>query len=507
MSSLKKFFGAKADAEPATNVVADSPKSDPSVSNTTLAGTVITSDVEKGKELQPAAEAIDYPHGLKLILLMIALLLTNLLVALDQTIVAAALSTIANDFHALSDVGWSIICAAAHESSTFIVGRAIAGAGFGGLYIGVLAITAASFPLERQADFISIIGAIYGLGATTGPVPIGGATMGIILLFLNPPVKKQSLAAIDRLKRVDWLGTAFLLGSVICLLLSLQDGGVNNPWNSSKIIGLLVGFGVLMICFFGVQYWMKEDASINLRILRKRSMAFSSALNVAVGTAYFSNLYFVPIYFQAVRGSSAIRSGVETLALIIGIIFMIIVAGSIVTKFGSFNVQMLLGIAMASIGTGLISTFDANTPQPKWVGYQLLAGFGIGLTAMMPYMCSQIILKPEEREAGATIAIFAQTLGATIFVSGSQAIYQNKLRNGILLIPGLDVEAVLGSGVSAFREIVPSNLLPAVIDVAVKALSDVFLAVAIIAAFGFFMALGVEWKRLTPGEKVDMAVA
>lgn len=83
-------------------------------------------------------------------------------------------------------------------------------------------------------------------------------------------------------------------------------------------------------------------------------------------------------------------------------------------------------------------------------------------------MLSQIALPEPDRQTGATIAIFAQTLGATIFVSVSQSIYQNKLKNGIVLIGGLDIGAVLGSGVSGFRQIVPVEFLPQVVAIAVK---------------------------------------
>lgn len=120
----------------------------------------------------------------------------------------------------------------------------------------------------------------------------------------------------------------------------------------------------------------------------------------------------------------------------------------------------------------------------KWIGYQILAG-AIGAAFMVPYMASyaftcnlhryrklrlvshrQILLPAEDRAAGATATVFGQTLGATIFVSIANAVYQNKLLQGIESIPGLDVAAVTRSGVSAFRDIVPADLLPQVIQVA-----------------------------------------
>lgn len=88
-----------------------------------------------------------------------------------------------------------------------------------------------------------------------------------------------------------------------------------------------------------------------------------------------------------------------------------------------------------------------------------------------PYMATQIILPPKDRPADATVRLvlsLAQTLGATIFVSGSQSICQNKLASGILAVPGLNATEVLSSGVSTFRQVVPAELLPQGVDVAVK---------------------------------------
>ncbi|KAM0751612.1 MFS general substrate transporter [Meredithblackwellia eburnea MCA 4105] len=537
----------------------------------TLAEPELTSDKNKldnqaEKALNPEVQEDEsqYPSGIKLNLILMSMLLVNFLVALDQTIVAAAVPVIANDFHALSDVGWygsaylltgtalqplfgkafaffpkkwlflacvtifevgSIICAASHDSKTFIVGRAIAGVGFGGLYIGILAIISVVLPVAKQGTFTSLIGACYGIGATIGPViggsfttkvtwrwcfwinvPIGGVALVCALLFLNPKEPVQELSATERLKRMDWVGTVFLLGAVICLLLALQDGGVKHPWGDSRIYGLIIGFVLLFAAFQIVQVVMGENASINLRVLRMRSIGFAAAMNFTVGSTYFAALYYVPIYFQAVRGSSAIHSGVQALALIGAAIVTVIVSGALVESMnGRFNPQMYFGMGMAAIGMGLLSTLTPETSTGKWVGYQLIAGC-IGAAFMLPYMSSQIILKPADRPHGATATIFYQTLGATILVSTANAIYQNELLNGLKKIPGLDVETVLASGVSSFRELVPANLLPAVILAANYAVSRVFIGLAVIASVGFLFSLPIEWALIDPSEtKANLA--
>lgn len=90
----------------------------------------------------------------------------------------------------------------------------------------------------------------------------------------------------------------------------------------------------------------------------------------------------ISIDFQAVRGSSAIHSGVA-LPLICSIIIAIIVAGGLVTTFGSTNWEMLFGCAVAAVGGGLISTWEVDTSTGVWIGYQILCGAGIGAVAMM----------------------------------------------------------------------------------------------------------------------------
>lgn len=145
-----------------------------------------TESSEKDEEAQPdsfAEDAENYPHGLKLITLIIALCLAVFLVALDQTIIATAIPKITDRFHSVDDIGWygsayfltstalqpsfgriykvfqikwvflsaigvfevgSLLCAVAPSSTALIVGRAVAGIGVGGIFSGSLVIIAHS---------------------------------------------------------------------------------------------------------------------------------------------------------------------------------------------------------------------------------------------------------------------------------------------------------------------------------------------------------------------------
>lgn len=109
-------------------------------------------------------------------------------------------------------------------------------------------------------------------------VPCGGFTFLLIMLFLrlldDHPDRRLPLK--EKLKYMDPLGTAILVGAISCLLLALQWGGQSLPWNSSTIIGLLIGFGILAVLFGFVEYRLGEMATIPLRILRQQSISMGA---------------------------------------------------------------------------------------------------------------------------------------------------------------------------------------------------------------------------------------
>lgn len=103
--------------------------------------------------------------------------------------------------------------------------------------------------------------------------------LAIVVFFLK--IKKQeniSLPLKTKLKYFDGVGTVTFMGSICCLLLALQWGGQTLPWKSPKIIGLFVGFGLLIGTFVLLQWRRGEYAIIPLRIMRQRSVAMSMGL-------------------------------------------------------------------------------------------------------------------------------------------------------------------------------------------------------------------------------------
>lgn len=110
---------------------------------------------------------------------------------------------------------------------------------------------------------------------------------------------------------------AILIGAMVALLLVLEEGGVTVAWNSSLIIGLLVGFGVLIIILAGVEWFQGERAMVVPRIMKRRSILALALFNLTAQGAGFARTYNLPIYFQAVQGVSASESGIRTLPTVL----------------------------------------------------------------------------------------------------------------------------------------------------------------------------------------------
>jgi len=116
-----------------------------------------------------------------------------------------------------------------------------------------------------------------------------------ILLFLhidrvNNP---ENMTVVQRILELDLLGTFFLIPAVVCLLLALQWGGAEYPWNSSTIIGLFVGFALMTIIFIGIQVWKGDKGTLPPRLFKNRDVLCAMLFAVFFGAAFFPLIYYL----------------------------------------------------------------------------------------------------------------------------------------------------------------------------------------------------------------------
>ncbi|KAJ7200968.1 major facilitator superfamily domain-containing protein [Mycena rebaudengoi] len=501
----------------------------------------------------------DFPHGIKLVLLTVALCLSVFLVALDDTIIATAIPKITDQFQSLDDVGWygssyllaaaatqllfgkfytflpikwvyitavmvfevgSALCGAAPNSEALIVGRAIAGLGSAGIFTGALIIVAHSVPLTKRPMYTGMIGAMYGIASVAGPLmggaftdkvtwrwcfyinlPIGAVTLIFMIFFFKMPksadVKPKSMTLMQRINLFDPWGTLVFIPAIVSLLLALQWGGTKYEWNNGRIIGLFVSFGVLFSIFIGIQIWKQDAATVPPRILKHRSIMAGAWYSLCLSASFFILLFYIPIWFQAIKGVSAVQSGIRNLPMILTWVLASLVAGGIITATGYYTPFLYASSVLLAVGAGLLATLKVDSGPARWIGYQIIYGLGGGLGMQQPMIAAQTVLQLADVPVGISILMFTETLGGALFISVGQNVFTNKLVSGLVSkVPGINPTIVLGTGATSIRGAVDARFLPDVLVVYNQALISAFYVSVAMTALSTIGSAAMEWKSI-----------
>jgi MFS family permease len=222
-------------------------------------------------------------------------------------------------------------------------------------------------------------------------------------------------------------------------------------------------------------------------------MIFSTLFAFCLASAISILSFYLPLWFQAIKGASAFESGVMLLPVILGLLAGTLIAGVLVTVLGYYQPFMVLSGILAAIGAGLMTTFTADTPTSVWIGYLCLVGIGAGLGFQQPFIAVQTVLEKHDIAIGTSLIILSQTLAGAIFVSVGGTIFSNELVNALeAQVPQLDPMIVLESGATNLREYVPQEYLDEVLRAFNVAIVRTFYAAVATSGLAALIALGVE---------------
>ncbi|KAM7206520.1 putative MFS aflatoxin efflux pump [Naviculisporaceae sp. PSN 640] len=503
-----------------------------------------------------ATKDIVYPSGLRLFLLMASIFISMFLVALDRLIITTAIPQITNEFHSVTDIGWygaaylltncafmllmgkiytfwsvklvllssillfevgSTVCGAAPNSTAFIIGRAIAGLGSAGIMAGVIVTLVYAVPLHKRPKYQGMFGAVFGVSSVIGPLvggafttgvtwrwcfyinlPVGGVAAVFIFALLDVPERAETEVSLgEKIQQLDLIGTSVFLPGVVCLLLALQWGGSEYEWGNARIIALLVLAGVLLLAFCGVQVYKPNTATIPPRILiGQRSMLAGVWSTLCHGSSMMIFNYFLPVWFQAIKGVSALDSGIRLLPMILPLVIASILAGVLTSRFGYYTPFMILGSMLLSIGAGLLTTLNVSSGSPEWIGYQVAYGLGLGLMMQGPNIAAQTVLNKVDVPVGTSLMLFTQLLGGAVFIAVGQNVLNNQLLERLSHIAGFNPTLLTSNGATTLITQLPEGIRPAVLFQYNEALRKVFQVGLIVSCFTFLGAATMEWKSV-----------
>ncbi|QRV73239.1 major facilitator superfamily transporter [Ceratobasidium sp. AG-Ba] len=337
----------------------------------------------------------------------------------------------------------SAVCGAAQSMDMLIAGRTIQGIGGGGILTLTDIIVADLVPLAERGPFLGIVGAVWAIASAIGPpiggafaesswrwlfyinLPLAGIAMALVLAFLRLNTPKEPFR--QKIARIDWIGNFLVIGSTASAVIALTWAGARYSWSSVQVLAPLIIGLVGLIVALGYEFTFAVEPIIPRELVSNMTSLSGYLATFFHGIVVTAILYFLPVYFQASRGDSPIKSGIDLFGVAFTIAPAAIVTGISTAIFKKYRPQNYLAWVFLLIGTGVLSTLKYDSPKASSIGFQILIGIGAGIlyaSTTFPVLAPL----PVSRNASA-LALFAfvRTFAGTYGVAIGSSVLQTEL--------------------------------------------------------------------------------
>jgi EmrB/QacA subfamily drug resistance transporter len=432
----------------------------------------------------------------QIVTILFGLMMAMFLAALDQTVVATAMRTIADDLSGFSLQAWattaflitstistplygklsdiygrkpfilfaitvfiagSALCGLSQSMYELAAFRAVQGIGAGGLFSLALAIIGDIVPPRERAKYQGYFLAVFGTSSVLGPV-LGGffagahSILGVAgwrwIFYINVPIAAGAMLVVTKVlhlphrrqnHRIDWPGA---LALILCLvpLLIIAEQGRDWGWGSGRALlcYLLGGLGLVLFLLNERRYG--DEALLALRLFRVRTFFISSTSSFIIGMAMFGGLLVLPLYLQIVKGATPTKGGLMLLPLVLGIMSGSIIAGQTIARTGRYRIFPIVGSALMLVALVLFSFIGADTPLWRIMLVMVLMGLGLGGNMQPVVTAVQNAVSPREIGVATSAVTFFRsmggTLGAAVFLSILFSTLPDKIRSAFTAAAG-----------------------------------------------------------------------
>lgn len=404
---------------------------------------------------------------------------------IDQNGIGVLLPPIAKDLHASSSISWAgtsaliantvfqvlygrlsdlfgrknimlsalvllslsdLACGLSVNATMLYIFRGLAGVANGGITSLSMMIVSDIVTLQERGKYQGILGACVGLGNALGPLIASGfaihTTWRGLFYLLAPsimltvvaswiwlPTNMPKLNIRETLAKIDGLGLLLGTAAVILLLIPISEGGhAGVPWDSPQVIAMFTVGGVCLIAFLAIEWKWAELPMMPLSMFRSKSVSAMLAQSFLLGACYYSYLYFLPLYFQNVRGKSPLIAAALQLPLVVAQSSFSTFGGLYMTWMNRYGELLWLGFGLWTLGGGLLVMAGQHTNFGLIALYLVLIGFGTGLVFQPTLVALQAHCPRSQRAVVTSNRNFIRSAGGAVGLAVSSAILANVLK-------------------------------------------------------------------------------
>ncbi|KAK4504907.1 hypothetical protein PRZ48_002870 [Zasmidium cellare] len=424
------------------------------------------------------------PRG-QLILVFVIMATALMVCFIDQNGIGVLLPDIARDLNAASSISWAgtsaliantvfqvlygrlsdlfgrknimlsalvllsltdLACGLSVNSTMLYIFRGLAGVANAGITSLSMMIVSDIVTLQERGKYQGILGFMVGMGNAAGPLIAAGfavhTTWRGLFYLLAPlcmvafvaswrwlPTNMPKLNWRETLAKIDVLGLFLGTAAIILLLIPVSSGGhAGTPWDSPMVIAMLVVGGVCFIAFLLVEWKWAKLPMMPLSMFKSPSVAAMMAQSLLLGMSYQTYLYFLPLYFQNVRGKSALISACLQLPMVGSQSIASISGGLYMSKFNRYGEVIWAGFGFWTLGAGLFIMAGRDLNIGLVALFEIFIGIGTGLTFQPTLVALQAHCPKAQRAVATSNRNFFRSSGGAIGLAVSSAILANVLK-------------------------------------------------------------------------------
>jgi len=341
----------------------------------------------------------------------------------------------------------SVLCGQARSMEQLIFFRGIQGLGAGGVLPLAFIIIGQLFTLEQRAKMQGLFSGVWGVSAVIGPL-IGGFLVdqvswhwvfyinvipGLIAVGLVWFAWRDAARSAAGKVKVDYAGAVLITLGALALLLGLSElGTLLGWWCLAASLLLLSGL-----------VWVERRAAdpiLPLHLLRDRLFTISILHGILSGWAVFGSLSYVPLFVQAVLGTSATQAGITLTPMSLSWTLASIFGGRLLLKMG-YRTLSLIGMVLLVAGAFLMSQIGAHSSQFSIMLFTGMMGIGMGLSVPAFLIAVQSTVKKSDLGTATSTLQFSRSIGGTLGVSILGAYLSSSLSSR-LLVAGIDPSTI-----------------------------------------------------------------